>query len=130
MADSLGNHTVNTLHSFPVVFVEFDKEDVNFHDFRQNILNPARCCAFFMYTLFFWKSRQYGEILDLPVENVVKNVIIQVICVWIEHFTHVFDDIFDSKSKISPFWFDFQKKNVYMKNEEQRAGFKIFWRKS
>jgi hypothetical protein len=63
-----------------------------------------------MYTFFFWKSSQYGEILDLPVENVVKNVIIQVICVWIEHFTHVFDDIFDSKSKISPFWFDFQKK--------------------
>ena len=51
--NSLGNHTVNILHSFPVVFVDFDKEDVNFHDFRQNILNPARCCAFFMYTLCF-----------------------------------------------------------------------------
>ena len=44
---------------------------------------------FHVYTFFFWKSSQYGEILDLPVENVVKNVIIQVICVWIEHLNQL-----------------------------------------
>ena len=55
--NSLGNHTVNLLHSFGVVFVDFDKEYLKNQDFRQNISNPARCSAFFMYTLFFLENR-------------------------------------------------------------------------
>ena len=31
--NSLGNHTVNNLHIYFVVFVDFDREDVNFHEF-------------------------------------------------------------------------------------------------
>ena len=67
-------HSINTLHSFPVVFVDFDKEDVNFHDFRQNILNPARCCAFFMYTLFFLEIKPEWRNLGFTVENIVEHV--------------------------------------------------------
>ena len=66
IANSLGNHTVNNLHIFSVVFVGFDRENINTQDFRQNISNPARSSTFFMYTVFFfWKSSHHGEILDL-----------------------------------------------------------------
>ena len=40
--NSLGNHTVNALHSFSVVFVDFDRENINTQEFRQNISNRAR----------------------------------------------------------------------------------------
>ena len=50
------SHT-SRLHSFGVVFVDFDKEYFKNQDFRQNVSNPARCSAFFMYTLFLLKNK-------------------------------------------------------------------------
>ena len=108
--NSLGNHTVNNLHIFFVVFVDFDREDVNFHEFWQNVLSQARSSAFFMYIIFFLEIKSSWINLGFSVENVVENVVIQRKGVWIEYFTLVFDDIFDRKSKIYPWWLDFQKK--------------------
>ena len=109
--NSLGNHTVNNLHHFLVVFVDFDREDVNFHEFWQNVLSQARSSAFFMYIIFFLEIKSSWINLGFSVENVVENVVIQRKGVWIEYFTLVFDDIFDRKSKIYPWWLDFQKKH-------------------
>ena len=99
---SLGNHTVNNLHIFFVVFVDFDREDVNFHEFGQNVLSQARSSAFFMYIIFFLEIKSSWINLGFSVENVVENVVIQRKGVWIEYFTLVFDDIFDWKFKIFP----------------------------
>ena len=94
-----------------MVFVDFDREYLNFQDFRQNISNPARSSAFFMYTFFLLEIKSSWRNLGFTVENVVENIVIQVFCVWIEHSPYVFDSIFDTKSNISPWWLDFQKKN-------------------
>ena len=85
-----------------MVFVDFDREDVNFQDFFQNVLHPTRSSAFFMYTIFFLEIKSSWINLGFSVENVVENVVIQRKGVWIEYFTLVFDDIFDRKSKIYP----------------------------
>ena len=63
-----------------------------------------------MYTLFLLKSKSSWRNLGFTVENVVENMVIQVLCVWNEYFPLVFDDIFDSKYKISPGRLAFQKK--------------------
>ena len=78
-----------------MVFVDFDKEDVNFHDFRQNILNPARCSSFFMYTLFFLEIKPEWRNLGFTVENIVENVGEMLNPNTYHLYNHVFDDIFD-----------------------------------
>ena len=79
IVNSLGNHTVNSLHSFSMVFVDFDREDVNFQDFFQNVLHPTRSSAFFMYTIFFLDIKSSWRNIGFTVENVVSNLVIQVI---------------------------------------------------
>ena len=97
-------------------FVNFDRENINTQDFRQNISNRARSSAFFMYTVFFLEIKSSWRNIGFTVENVVQTKVIQVFCVWIEHSYYVFDSIFDSKSNISPWWLDFQKKyNIHEK---------------
>ena len=85
-----------------MVFVDFDKENINIQDFRQNISNRARSSAFFMYTVFFLEIKSSWRNFGFTVENVAENMVIQVFCVWIEHSPYVFDSIFDTKIKISP----------------------------
>ena len=67
--NSLGNHTVNRLHSFGVVFVDFDKEYQKTQDFRQNISNPARCSAFFMYIHFLLENKSAWRNLGFTVKK-------------------------------------------------------------
>ena len=93
--NSLGNHTVNNLHSFSVVFVDFDRENVNFHEFCQNILDPARSSAFFMYTIFFLEIKSSWINLGFSVENVVENEGEILNPNTFPLYNHVFDDIFD-----------------------------------
>ena len=71
--NSLGNHTVNKLYSFGMVFVNFNKEYLKFQDFRQNILYPTRSFAFFMYTLFLLRSESSWRNRGFTVENDVEN---------------------------------------------------------
>ena len=85
-----------------MVFVDFDKENINIHDFHQNISNRARSSAFFMYTDFLLEIKSSWRNLEFSVENVAENMVIQVFCAWIEHSHYVFNSIFDTKIKISP----------------------------
>ena len=85
-----------------MVFVDFDKETINIQDFHQNILNRARSSAFFMYTDFLLEIKSSWRNLEISVENVAENMVIQVICAWIDHSPYVFDSIFDTKTNISP----------------------------
>ena len=114
--------------------MDFDKEYINNQDFRQNVSNPARCSAFFMYILFLLKIKSSWRNLGFTVENDVENMVIQAICAWIGrspliHLT--FSTVF---STVNPKFLQddliFSKKSVYMKNAKGRAGFEIFWRKS
>ena len=108
------------LHSFGVVFVDFDKEYFKNQDFRQNVSNPARCSAFFMYTLFFLKNKTSWRNLGFTVENDVKRSIqTHNAC----HFGTL-NPIF-----LQDYLF-FSKKSVYKKNAKQQAGFEIFCQKS
>ena len=59
---------------FSVVFVDFDKENINIHDFHQNISNRARSSAFFMYTDFLQEIKSSWRNLDFSVENTFENV--------------------------------------------------------
>ena len=85
-----------------MVFVDFDKENINIQDFHQNISNRARSSAFFMYTDFLLEIKSSWRNLEFSVENVAENMVIQVFCAWIEHSPYVFDSIFDTKINISP----------------------------
>ena len=85
-----------------MVFVDFDRENINIQDFRQNISNRARSSAFFMYTVFFLEIKSSWRNLGFTVENVAENMVIQVFCVGLRYSPYVFDSIFDSKSNISP----------------------------
>ena len=85
-----------------MVFVDFDKENINIQDFHQNISNRARSSAFFMYTDFLLEIKSSWRNLEFSVENVAENIVIQVFCAWIEHSHYVFDSIFNTKIKISP----------------------------
>ena len=69
-----------------MVFVDFDREYLNFQDFRQNISNPARPSAFFMtlYTLFLLKNKSSRRNLGFTVENIVENIAISVLGDWIK----------------------------------------------
>ena len=59
----------------------------------------------------FLRNYNFCEIhLGFTVENVVENVCMRGKLSIQTHNTLVFDDIFDSKSKISPWWLAFQKK--------------------
>ena len=55
--NDINARTVTKLHSYGVVFKDFDKEYQKNQDFGQNISNPARCSAFFMYALFLLKNK-------------------------------------------------------------------------
>ena len=57
------------------VFVDFDKEYLKNQDFRQNVSNPARCSAFFMYTLFLLINKSSWRNIGFTVENDVKRSI-------------------------------------------------------
>ena len=94
-----------------MVFVDFDREDVNFHEFCQNILSQARSSVFFMYIMFFLEIKSSWINLGFSVENVVENEGEILNPNTFPLYNHVFDDIFDWKSKIYPWWLDFQKKN-------------------
>ena len=71
--------------------------------------------------------------LRFTVENVVETMVIQVLCVWIRRFPLIhltFSTVFSTVNR--RFLLEdllLSKKSVYMKNAEERAGFKIFWRK-
>ena len=84
-----------------MVFVDFDKENINIQDFHQNISNRTRSSAFFLYTDFLLEIKSSWRNLEFSVENVAENIVIQVFCAWIEHSHYVFDSIFDTKIKIS-----------------------------
>ena len=64
-SNSLGNHTVNNLHSFEVVFVDSGKEDFIFKTFAKifwiRLALPHFSCIHF----FCWKANLLGEISDL-----------------------------------------------------------------
>ena len=87
-----------------------------------------------MYTLFLPRSKSSRRNIRFTVENTVENMVIQVLCVWIERFPLIhlmFSTICSAVNQ--RFLLEqliFSKKNVYMKNAEGRAGFEIFWRKS
>ena len=57
-----------------MVFVDFDKENINIQDVHQNISNPARSSAFFMYTVFFLEIKSSWRNIGFSVENVVENM--------------------------------------------------------
>ena len=63
--NSLGNHTVNKLHRFGVVFVGFDRADFIFRAFAKifwiRLALPHFSCIHF----FYWWVSLLGEILDL-----------------------------------------------------------------
>ena len=94
-----------------MVFVDFDKENINIQDFRQNISSPARSSAFFMYTVFFLQVKSSWRNIGFTIENTVENVRWMLNPNTKHLYDLVFDNIFDSKSNISPWRFDFQKKN-------------------
>ena len=85
-----------------MVFVDFDREHINIHDFQQNISNRARSSAFFMYIDFLLEIKSSWRNLGFSVEIVAENMVIQVFCAWIEHSHYIFERIFDTKIKISP----------------------------
>ena len=85
-----------------MVFVDFDRENINIQDFHQNISNRARSSAFFLYTDFLLEIKSSWRNLEFSVENVAENMVTQVFCAWIEHSPYVFDSIFDTKTNISP----------------------------
>ena len=78
-----------------MVFVDFDREDVNFHEFCQNILSQARSSAFFMYIMFFLEIKSSWINLGFSVENVVENEGEILNPNTFPLYNHVFDDIFD-----------------------------------
>ena len=70
-----------------------------FDGFRQNILDPARSCAFFMYTLFLLESKSSRRNPWFTVENVVENIAISVSGGWIKCFpliTITFSTVFST----------------------------------
>ena len=91
-----------------MVFVDFDKENINIQDFHQNISNRARSSAFFMYTDFLLEIKSSWRNLDFSVENTVENVMWMLNPSTKHLYDHVFGNIFDTKFKISPWWLDFQ----------------------
>ena len=96
-----------------MVFGDFDREDFIFKSFWLNILSPARSSAFFMYIIFFLEIKSSWINLGFSVENVVENEGEILNPNTFPLYNHVFDDIFDWKSKIYPWWLDFQKKKWY-----------------
>ena len=64
-----------------------------------------------MYTIFFLEIKSSWINLGFSVENVVENEGEILNPNTFPLYNHVFDDIFDWKSKIYPWWLDFQKKN-------------------
>ena len=65
------------------------------------MLNPARSSAFFMYTVFFLESKSSWRNLGFTIKNVIENKCIVCLDREFPSHTHVFDDIFDSKSKMN-----------------------------
>ena len=57
-----------------MVFVDFDKENINIQDFHQNISNRARSSAFFMYTDFLLEIKSSWRNLGFTVQNFVENI--------------------------------------------------------
>ena len=104
-----------------MVFVDFDKENINIQDFHQNISNRARPSAFFMYINFLLEIKSSWRNLEFSVGNVAENMVIQVFCVWIEHSHYVFDSISTLKSRFLHDDLISSKKSVYKKNAEERA---------
>ena len=86
-----------------------------------------------MYTVFLLKTNSSRRNRWFTVENVVENKVIHAICVWIKRFPLIhltFSTVFSTVNR--RFLLEdllLGKKSVYMKNAEERAGFKIFWRK-
>ena len=129
--NSLGKYTVNNLPSFFYDFCRFWQGRLHFQSFHQNILNSL--FRIFMYTLFLLKNKSSRKNHGFRVENDVENVRwmrgkrpIQAHSACITMFSTSFstvnprflqEDLFSSK------------KSVYMKNAEERARCKIFWRK-
>ena len=54
-----------------MVFVDFDKENINIQDFHQNISDQARSSAFFMYTKFLLEIKSPRRNPEFSVENTV-----------------------------------------------------------
>ena len=110
-SNSLGNHTVNNLHSFGVVFVDSGKEDFIFKTFAKIFWIRLGLPHFSCIHFFCWKANLPGEILDLLSKMSSKTWLYKCyvfglsVSLWLPH---VFDDIFDSKFNISPRRFVFQ----------------------
>ena len=81
-------------------------------------------------SFFFLEIKSSWINLGFSVENVVENEAEILNPNRFPLYNHVFDDIFDWKSKIYPWWLDFQKKMIYMKIAEERACLKIFCQNS
>ena len=106
--NSLGNHTVNNMHSFWVIFAGFDREDFISKDFakilRIRLALPHFPCIHF----FYWKPILLGDIVDL-----LSKILLKTWREWegntqLNQYNHVLYDILDSKSKISLRRIDFQ----------------------
>ena len=86
---------------FLLVFVDFDRENINVHDFLQNISNRARSSAFFMYIDFLLQIKSSWRNIGFSVENTVENVR-RMLNLNTKHlYDYVFGNNFDSKSNIS-----------------------------
>ena len=133
--NSLGNHTVNKLHRFGVVFVCFNREDFFFRAFAKifwiRLALPHFSCIHF----FYWGASLLGEILDLLLKMLSKTWLYKCykLCAWNECFPLIHLTFATTFSTVNPtFLLEdllLSKKSVYMKNAEERARFKIFWRK-
>ena len=106
--NSLGNHTVNNMHSFWVVFAGFDREDFIFSTFVKIFYIWLALSHFSCIHFFYWKPILLGEIFDL-----LSKILLKTWPEWegntkLNLYNHVLDDILDSKSKISLRRIDFQ----------------------
>ena len=102
--NSLGNHTVNNMHSFWVVFAGFDREDFIFSTFVKIFYIWLALPHFSCIHFFYWKSILLREILDLLSKMSSKTWLYMFKLSVSSHSRHVFNSIFDSKSRISPRW--------------------------
>ena len=104
-AKSLGNHTVNQSHTFGMVFVDFDREDVRLR--TSNVAYRIRLARahFSCVVKFVGGQSLRGEIVDLLSRMTSKSTLPSRS--WEENVkhvmhNHVLDVILDSKSTISP----------------------------
>jgi len=104
-ANSLGNHTVNKSHTFGMVFVDFDTEDVRLR--TSNVAYRIRLARahFSCVVKFVGGQSLRGEIVDLLSKMTSKTWLCMTCLTFSSHDLDgsvLLDVILDSKSTISP----------------------------